>query len=962
MPGAALSTRIVGRDAELTELRAVLHRAAAGESAAVIIIGEPGIGKTALARAAYTGPDAPRYRLDVTCLPLQSLTTGLAPLRRALRASLAPAAPTIACLTRIDEGDPIRAVDDWVEDVAADGPLVVVVDDAQWADASLRDLVLYLLAGPRDRRLAVLVTARTTGLSDGDPFHRWLADALHFAQVSRLEVGALGRADTESLLADLLGSRPHQSLVEEVHQAAQGNPYLTSLLARNLDPTDRHLPTERPGDLVTAVKGAWHGCSAPTRALCALLAVGGAPERSEVLAAVVADLALDIPLGSAIVEAEMAGLLESLPGDRYWFRHPLQAEILERSVAELERRHWLAAYARRGDEITAPGRVVTLETAVAQSLRHDRAGSPVAAYRWAQRAEEIGRGRRGTTDLRRVLRRAIVLQPQVPDAAATPETLWQAVRRLAHDDGDYAEELEAVEALLAITDEVEHPLQASELLVRRMLLRMTAAVEFLAVDDMRRAVRLASADPSSWQYALALAELAHAGFWHSDPEAAAGAGRAVAAARAAGHPAALSFALTASAMLALDQGRFEDSRSLATEAVEAAAAARDWWAFPHAAIWESNAAPEPYGAEEADALRRRYDQLAALGGPQSALVYVAVAEIEARLDLGDWQACDRLLRETLVCDPGPLADLRARILAALLAAYQGRRADAVGHMHRAEELVGDQPRYRNLNLDAARATVLLTAGRPAEAYRTAVAAVEDTGVPVHMAERLVPLAAQALADQAEHARDHRQPAHHYLEQLDALHARFPTVIDPEDSHSRLWQQRIVAFQAWYDAESARARRDPAEPDQWVAMRSACVEGQLPWFEMYACRRAAVAILRRGRTGRAEGVRLLRAGHDLALRLGAAGTRSELEELGRLAHVDLTGTDARPLPEDPRLSALTPRERELLGYLVRGLTYAEIAETLVISEKTVSSHVSNLLRKTGTASRVELTRMVARTGS
>jgi DNA-binding NarL/FixJ family response regulator len=57
--------------------------------------------------------------------------------------------------------------------------------------------------------------------------------------------------------------------------------------------------------------------------------------------------------------------------------------------------------------------------------------------------------------------------------------------------------------------------------------------------------------------------------------------------------------------------------------------------------------------------------------------------------------------------------------------------------------------------------------------------------------------------------------------------------------------------------------------------------------------------------------------------------------------------------------LTPRERDLLGYLVQGLTYAEIAATLVISEKTVSSHVSNLLRKTGTSSRIELACLVTR---
>jgi DNA-binding CsgD family transcriptional regulator len=73
-----------------------------------------------------------------------------------------------------------------------------------------------------------------------------------------------------------------------------------------------------------------------------------------------------------------------------------------------------------------------------------------------------------------------------------------------------------------------------------------------------------------------------------------------------------------------------------------------------------------------------------------------------------------------------------------------------------------------------------------------------------------------------------------------------------------------------------------------------------------------------------------------------------------------GADERFLRDiTPHLQALTPRERGLLGYLVQGLTYAEIAATLVISEKTVSSPFSNLLRKTSTSSRIELARLVTR---
>jgi DNA-binding NarL/FixJ family response regulator len=62
-----------------------------------------------------------------------------------------------------------------------------------------------------------------------------------------------------------------------------------------------------------------------------------------------------------------------------------------------------------------------------------------------------------------------------------------------------------------------------------------------------------------------------------------------------------------------------------------------------------------------------------------------------------------------------------------------------------------------------------------------------------------------------------------------------------------------------------------------------------------------------------------------------------------------------------LSRLTEREREVLGHLIAGRSNSEIARTLVISAKTVSVHVSNILAKTGTTSRTDAAALARRLG-
>jgi DNA-binding NarL/FixJ family response regulator len=174
----------------------------------------------------------------------------------------------------------------------------------------------------------------------------------------------------------------------------------------------------------------------------------------------------------------------------------------------------------------------------------------------------------------------------------------------------------------------------------------------------------------------------------------------------------------------------------------------------------------------------------------------------------------------------------------------------------------------------------------------------------------------------------------------------------------MYELQVRAMQAWYDAEVQRGRDDPGAATAWTAAARACADGQLAWDEAYAWWRAAEA-LTKDRTARDEAAAALRRAHELAVDLQAAPLLSEVEALAHSARISLAAFDEGPPPEAVALPGLTPREREILAHIVAGRTYGEIARELVLSEKTVSVHVSHLLHKTGTANRVELAQLARR---
>jgi len=104
---------------------------------------------------------------------------------------------------------------------------------------------------------------------------------------------------------------------------------------------------------------------------------------------------------------------------------------------------------------------------------------------------------------------------------------------------------------------------------------------------------------------------------------------------------------------------------------------------------------------------------------------------------------------------------------------------------------------------------------------------------------------------------------------------------------------------------------------------------------------------------------------VARRIGATPLLRELELLAQRARLDLTPPNAEPPERKQALKntlGLTPREAQVLALVARGYTDREIAATLVISVKTVSVHVSHILRKVGAPNRLEAAQIAHRLSS
>jgi hypothetical protein len=247
-------TPLIGRAPEMAQLAARLEDAAAGHGGMLLIGGEPGAGKTRLGEEALALGHARGmlplvgHAYEEHGAPFVTSTEILEQLVRAvppnnLRNVLGPTAGEIALLLpelrrRLPDIPPpqdvppeqqqrylFNALLELTERLSGAVPLVVLLDDMQWADESTMLLLEYLAPHLRRLRVLYVATYRDVQADMGEPFQRSLARLSRLDSVSRIALHDLGSEEVAMLLASLGQPDPPVPVVEAIYRETGGNPF-----------------------------------------------------------------------------------------------------------------------------------------------------------------------------------------------------------------------------------------------------------------------------------------------------------------------------------------------------------------------------------------------------------------------------------------------------------------------------------------------------------------------------------------------------------------------------------------------------------------------------------------------------------------------------------------------------------------------------------------------------------------
>ena len=381
---------LVGRHEELAVLLGALESARAGAGRLVVVTGPAGIGKTRLAEAAVDAAHDIRLRVARGYAVAEAGAPPLWPWQRVLRGRTGTLAPADDRAARFQHS---AALTELLRDEAEPDGLLLVLDDLHWADAASVHLLRHAANELHSMPLALVVTAR----GEAEPPWRAVLPDLVRSGADVVELGGLAAADLAEW-QPALAADPARA--EAVHAATGGNPLLVRLIANDLDlPLDAVL-AERP----------------QLRRLVAARVVALPPEAREVVEAasvlgerILAPILAQMTgrdVGDELELARRAGVLRGTAFEHALVRDAVYAELSEARRTAL---HRSAAEALETSASGLPGMIAQHWLRVGEHRR---------CLTWAMRADDAARAALAYDDAARHAELAVACARKVDDAVA----------------------------------------------------------------------------------------------------------------------------------------------------------------------------------------------------------------------------------------------------------------------------------------------------------------------------------------------------------------------------------------------------------------------------------------------------------------------------------------------------------------------------------------------------------------
>jgi len=356
---AAAPSRFVGRGEQLDALRAAFEDALLADGSIVLIAGESGLGKSRLA-AEFVGYARARKARAGIGRCLEYAPAPFAPLLEALGDAGVAADGDEADFASAGKRGSFEILARTLRTAAGEAPLLLVVDDLQWADESTRDFLRFAREHVGSQRLVLCVTYRSDEVTSG-PIREAVAMLQSGRAARTILLEPLSDFEMKALMRNLVEGR-RQVLapsLDGVHTLAEGNPFVAEELIKSLIASGGGGTVDVPAGVREAVLRRFDSMGPGDRDVLIRAAVMGRNFTSDLLARV-AGAPHEEVLG-AIRRAIGVDLLAERGDGEYGFRHARTQRIITDTILVEEVRAFHGRVARELEaRPEAPGRAAAL--------------------------------------------------------------------------------------------------------------------------------------------------------------------------------------------------------------------------------------------------------------------------------------------------------------------------------------------------------------------------------------------------------------------------------------------------------------------------------------------------------------------------------------------------------------------------------------------------------------------------